>query len=209
MTLKNKRIHRLMQLGFIGIANCFLGKIYLRLLSMVFKFDRWHTSAPYSCRPYKSEVVNAANNINPSSVLEVGCGLGEIVSKINSKKCFGIDRDAHVINAAIFLCRKKKIKFFVANLSDVQIISNNIGQNIDLLVLVNWPHGCPWSQLYDAVRNLINTLGVSSILIDGINPDVSGYSNYYGAKDFEQWGKIVNVTPLSDNVRSLYHIEIN
>ena len=42
-----------------------------------------------SCRPYKREVVDIVNSLRPNSVVEVGCGLGEIVGRACARERFG------------------------------------------------------------------------------------------------------------------------
>ncbi len=208
MMFKHKRIQRLLKLGCIGTVRCLLDKFFLKILSKFFKFNSWHASAPCSCRPYKFEIVSIANSLNPVTVLEVGCGLGDIISRINARNRYGIDCDENVINAANFLSSIRGVHYIVADINDDEIISMKILDDVDLLILVNWPHGVPWDELSSAVMNVINTLNVSSILIDGIHLDTPGYANYYSKNDFEKWGHVIDVIPLSDGIRSLYQISV-
>ena len=43
-------------LGYKGMLLCLYKKLYLWFFSRYFNFHRWHTSAPYECRPYKNIV---------------------------------------------------------------------------------------------------------------------------------------------------------
>jgi len=72
---------------------CRIDRLGLGALRLLFGFDRWHASAPYSCRPYKELVVELANALQPSIAVEVGCGLGDIISRIKAADRFGIDSD--------------------------------------------------------------------------------------------------------------------
>jgi hypothetical protein len=82
---------------------CRIDRLWLRGLREVFGFDSWHASAPYSCRPYKRSVVELANALRLRTVVEVGCGLGDIVSRIAAVELFAFDCDARLIRAARFL----------------------------------------------------------------------------------------------------------
>src|ERR1700683_5160229 len=84
---------------------CRVDRLGLGALRLLFGVDRWHASAPYSWRPYKELVVELANALEPSIAVEVGCGLGDIISRVNAVERFGIDSDARVIRAARFLHR--------------------------------------------------------------------------------------------------------
>lgn len=62
-------------------------KIYL-LLQKLFSFNLWHVS-PINFRPYALEIINFVNNYislnknqNADAIIEVGCGLGELIGNI-------------------------------------------------------------------------------------------------------------------------------
>ena len=171
-------------------------------------FHKWHATAPYACRPYKSEVVDFVNNLKYDSVIEVGCGLGEIVSRVNCSKCYGVDRDNDVINAAKILSnRNNNIKYVVGELSSIHTLFYD-NESMDLLIMVNWPHGVKWRTLSSAVLAIVSKYGISSIIIDGIKVDKHDYANHYDESVFSEWGTVQSKIPLSDGVRYLYHISV-
>ena len=47
--------------------------------------------------------MDLVNALTPERVVEVGCGLGDILSRIEARDRFGLDEDANVIRAARFL----------------------------------------------------------------------------------------------------------
>lgn len=67
----------------IGIIKSF---VLYRILHIFFHFDKWHMNAIYNITPYKKEVVKIINEIRPKFVIEIGCGLGEIISRIKAYK---------------------------------------------------------------------------------------------------------------------------
>jgi SAM-dependent methyltransferase len=111
-----------------------------RLLRGVFRFDEWHI-APYNARPYAKLVVDELNTLPlRSSVVEIGCGLGDILRRLRFSQKRGLDQDSHVLNAAAFLTRISnpgggKTVFKTATFPDQHLVGN-----FDAIVLVNWIH---------------------------------------------------------------------
>ncbi len=96
-------VKKIRLLGFRKIFICLIKSLYYRLLGLFFKFDSWHARTPYECRTYKKIVVDLVNGLSKKSVVEIGCGLGEIISRIQAEKKYAYDKDQFVINAASFL----------------------------------------------------------------------------------------------------------
>jgi SAM-dependent methyltransferase len=104
----------------------------------MFKLDPWHAHAPYSCRPYKKLVVDLVNALKPARVVEVGCGLGDILSRIHARDRFGLDADDTVVRAARFL-HPGKVHWLQGRVEDIVRVLPSAG-DIDCLILVNWIH---------------------------------------------------------------------
>src|SRR4051812_42859244 len=105
----------------------------LEALGWLFGFDRWHARSPNSARPYREQLARLANGLHPRCVVEVGCGLGGILSRISASRRLGYDRDPAVIRAARFL-HGRSIRFRVGDFEQVR------EPQIDLLIAVNWIH---------------------------------------------------------------------
>ena len=121
----SKTFLKLKSLGLKGGIKCINSRYKLKKLKKKYGFMDWHVNGCYECRPYKKQIVNIVNNINPSIIVDLGCGLGEIISKTKAKSKFGFDPDESVIQAARFL--NPKVKFYVGNskaLFDYLDISN-------------------------------------------------------------------------------------
>lgn len=75
------------------------------LLRKKYNFPDWHI-APIEYRPYAqyvSKIVNEYVADSAGVVVEIGCGLGEIISSIRVKRKFGFDIKKEVLQAARLL----------------------------------------------------------------------------------------------------------
>ena len=82
---------------------------YLRRLDRIilqkcFRFDKWHI-AKLQEHPYAVDIVMQVNKHNSSKSfgVELGCGLGDIISHIVCDRKIGYDIDLRVLRAARFL----------------------------------------------------------------------------------------------------------
>ena len=140
---------------------CLAEKVFSYLLWVRYKFNFWHASAPWSCRPYKKQVVDIANKIPTriDAVIEVGCGLGDIIARVNSKVRYGFDIDREALNAAKFLY-PKKVNFKTASLSDIAKIESYFSESkisnvsYNLLIMINWVHNISYDSLFDSISAL-------------------------------------------------------
>jgi SAM-dependent methyltransferase len=158
---------------------CRIDRLGLGALRLLFGFDRWHASAPYSCRPYKELVVELANALQPSIVVEVGCGLGDIISRVNAVDRFGIDSDLRVIRAARFLHGGRG--FWIHD--DGDRIQRVVPQErtIDCLIMVNWIHNLSPERLSELLLPLLPR--TRYLILDAIDAD--GPKSYRHKHDFE------------------------
>ena len=147
--------------------NCFRLRLYFFLLCLIFKFNKWHFRSTYYCSPYKKSVVDIINkNISKSDiVVEVGCGIGEIIRRINCRTRIGIDRCVNVINAAKFYNRKENINFISGSF-------NSINSTFDHILLLNFTHEIPENKLIRILKAMISKHNPKTIFIDS-------YHNHY------------------------------
>jgi hypothetical protein len=80
------------------------------------------------------------NGVKPEVVVEVGCGLGSILSLVRATTRQGYDVDDGAVRAARML-RSKSINFYCGDMSCVG------PAQIDVLILVNWIHDFSPEQL--------------------------------------------------------------
>jgi hypothetical protein len=179
-----------------------MARLWLRALRLLFRFDAWHASAAYSCRPYKSAVVVLANALHPAVAVEVGCGLGDIISRVSAVERIGIDLDAHAIRAARFLhWRGRWIQ------GDSSCVLQLEHPRIDCLIMVNWIHSLSADEL---AALLVPLLPVTRYLIlDAI--DVDGPRSYRYKHDFSFLAAVtrrVRTARVPDEPRSLVVLEV-
>jgi hypothetical protein len=142
---------------------------------VLFRFAAWHASAPYSCRPYKRAVVELANALHPAVAVEVGCGLGDIISRVRAVERTGIDLDVHVIRAARFLHWRGR--WMQGDSSSLLHLGHS---SIDCLIMVNWIHNL---NADDLAALLLPLLPMTRYLIlDAIDAD--GPDSYRVKHDF-------------------------
>lgn len=157
---------------------CRIDRFGLAALRLLFGFDRWHASAPYTCRPYKQLVVELTNALQPTTVVEVGCGLGDIISRVNAVDRFGIDSDSQVIRAARFLHRGRG-RWIHGDGNRIQLVVPQ-ERKIDCLIMVNWIHNLSCESLSELLLPVLPR--TRYLILDAIDAD--GPISYRYKHDF-------------------------
>lgn len=135
--------------------------IFYRFLQWVYKFDQWHVNYPFELKPYAMFVVKYINeNLKPNVVVEIGCGLGEILANIQAKEKYGIDIDKKVLNAASFLHKNKGIKFKEGSFEVVENL------NIDVLIALNFLHGVNRETVKNMLEKIFQQNKIKYIIVD-------------------------------------------
>lgn len=159
--------------GFARIFRILSDTLCLKILQIFYGFHSWHANAPMSARPYRYDVANLVNALKPNCVVEVGCGLGGILTQINAPHRFGYDTELNVIRAARFL-RSSKIVFTEGDMTKIS------ESNIDVLILCNWIHEFSPKVLESWITPLLPR--ISYLLLDAIDTD--GDKGYKYKHDF-------------------------
>ena len=144
----NKIIRKLKE---VGMKNLIIGIVkipYFKLLQKIFHFDSWHIS-PYELREYVQIVARYINCHNAKYVVDIGCGLGELIRHIKAPKSIGIDIEKENINTAKYLHHRSDIEFKIGSFDDL-----GTGHEIDYLTALNFMHGSPhqtWHSVFHKV----------------------------------------------------------
>ena len=80
--------------GLLIFVKGLLKRPYYWFLQRLFHFDKWHTM-PIEHRPYALELCRYINELiekeRLENVVEIGCGLGEILARIKAGQKTGFD----------------------------------------------------------------------------------------------------------------------
>jgi len=158
----HQKLRTIRCLGLTRSARITIDRAALRLLQCVYGFNRWHADAPLSARPYRRTAARVISDLNPDYVVEVGCGLGVLLSLVRARHRYGYDIDGGAIRAAR-LIRSRRIVFREGDLTSVD------QPTIDVLVLVNWIHEFSPQQLSDWLQPLLPR--TRFLLLDAIDAD--------------------------------------
>jgi len=161
---------------------CVISVFWLSILQIVFKFERWHVWSGYSCSPYKKKCVDLANEmIKPSTCVEIGCGLGDIITRIQAKECIGLDISGPVIKAASFYNFKhKSVRFIKGSLE----FFDNHNHSVDLLIAINWMHMLDKKEIIELYsehikQNKFNYIMIDESWVSSIHENRHNFGNYF------------------------------
>lgn len=152
-------------------------RIYYKHLRTKFLFDVWHIS-PLELRPYASKIVEWGNSKKFNCVVEVGCGLGEIIRNIHAAHTYGFDIDANVIQAANYLNKEKRCVFNKGSFNEAGKIKEH---KINCLIAVNFIHAISYLELKNILNTFIDKNEVDYIIVDEVRENCYKYNH-----DFSQ-----------------------
>ena len=137
----------------------YLKKIIIFMLSIdkfilykIFNFDRWHATTVVG-NNYVPLIIKIVNSSNATNVVEIGCGLGEIILNVDAKNKLCLDNSQEVLNAASFI---SKLKFKNAVFKKFDFINDSLQDKFDVIIMVNWPHVINEKILKDKFSILFN-----------------------------------------------------
>ena len=149
------------------------------------------------------------NSYKFNNVIEIGCGLCDILSRIRCDKKTGVDIDKNIIKACKMLFNK--IKFINGcMLEDYYRLNLNQGNNIskkNLLICLNWPHGYSWVEIKKALKFIFINYDINYLMIDIINYDPNNqYEFHHTEEDLLKMGNIIIKEKIKNSNRTLYLI---
>ncbi len=195
----------------VGTTYLLLGIIFILrnyLLRLFFNFQKWHVSSNFFLHPYKSIAVDLVNFSNPITVLEIGCGLGDIILRTKSQKKIGIDSDKRVLQATKTLGDKSNI-WIIADLSSAaQSLKKYNITAVDTLIMINWPHTLPLKSICSAVKELKNVVDLKYLVIDLIRENANGYQYKHRTFDLQILGRIESIKDGGDGLREIVLVKL-
>lgn len=146
------------------------------ILQKIFGFHEWHAT-PIEKKAYGMEVIKWCNRLLEKDkdacngrVIEVGCGLGDILAKINIKKenKTGYDIDEKVIRAAKII--HPNINFQVGNFApDIK------GLRISIFITINFLYSLDYKTVEEQFKKLIINNDIKYILTETMYPVTPNY----------------------------------
>ncbi len=157
--------------------NCTYRKRLYKVLQKIFKFDKWHISSIKE-RDYAMYLVKYINDnlydlVYSKKIIEVGCGLGDIISsvKIKNTEKIGYDLSAKVIRIAKII--HPNCKFNVGSFNEI----NN--EKIAVLIAVNFLHGFDEHTIEEWFNYVIQNNDIDMIVVDKVQTPPYEYSHDY------------------------------
>lgn len=126
------------------------------LLRLLFKFDRWHISS-YAQREYAQKIVAHLNSRTAkNSVIEIGCGLGDILRRLSFSNKVGLDCEREVLRAASLVSKVSNPGGGRLTYHCFTFPNDKLEGRFDAIVMVNWLHHIEPSILEVHIRNVFS-----------------------------------------------------
>ena len=189
---------------------CIYERIFYRIKLYKVNIDRWHLNGTFHCRQYKILALEIINNLNPKLYIDIGCGLGELLSRvsINSNYKLGFDKDIHIQEAHKRL-NKNRFKFF--NNRDNMI--NHIlklelpKKDLKVISMLNFLHKISPEDFKNIINNYYEELGSYILLVDAISNKGKEYT-YDHHKFLYNHKGLIRYFFQVDALRSLYCLKV-
>ena len=186
---------------------CIVQRIRYKFLFYGLNIDPWHLKGTFYCRKYKIKTLEIIKKIKPNYYIDIGCGIGEILNKVElrSENKFGFDIDERLAPAikkikGDFNFSSNKKKFY-------DLLKENInGQDNKIIVtLLGFSHKISDKELFIYLNELRLILGPYILITDSVNDKSKEYK--YSHKSFlDKQKKIIKYFKKIDKIRSLYCI---
>ncbi len=186
----------------------FLKRVIIFVLSLdkyilykIYNFDKWHSQIIYGDK-YTTTVISYINSLKANSIVEIGCGLGDILLKINVSEKTGLDQSQEVLNAASFIF---KLKFKKAVFKKFDFINDSLQNKYDVILLVNWPHTIDEKILKKKIETMFNDnlSNYGTIIIDTFTDESYTYNHDI---NFLTRNITCDVTKIGEHINGTQHV---
>lgn len=150
--------------------------MYREYLQKIIGFNKWHLNS-LNERFYALPTINRINGliqngeIYSGTIIELGCGLGDIISSIHWNDRIGYDIDKKVILAARII--HPQMPFQVGTFDSIT------GKKISVLIALNFMHEIKYEDCYQYFHTLFRYNEVSLIVVDTVQSPPYPYSHDY------------------------------
>lgn len=149
-----------------------------RIPELIFKYDSWH-SRPFIQRKYAVDIVRyLKKNKDIESVIDIGCGTGDIIRRLPFKKKYACDKHTNVLKGlhffSFFLNKGSRIKTHKFNFS-----VDKLTGKYDAIIIIDFTQIIEPAILKETLNNYFNNnLKNNGIVItDAFNDPDRKYSH--------------------------------
>ncbi|MBQ2934649.1 MAG: class I SAM-dependent methyltransferase [Lachnospiraceae bacterium] len=131
----NRFTRKVKEVGWKNTLIGFLKRLYYKSLRKKYQFDPWHDS-PYELRKYAQATAEYINRHGADTVVDIGCGLGEVLRNISAPQRIGLDECGICIEVAKKLDKTKRIQYVQGSFNDLKV-----QDTIDYVITLGFMHG--------------------------------------------------------------------
>ena len=160
-------------------AGQFLRHLDRYALQWIYGFDIRHVNR-LADRPYACALVAHLNgwpDARRVRVVEIGCGLGDIIRRLRFRERIGVDADPAVLRAASLLALPQRAAGL--RIRPFTFPSDELPGRFDAILMVNWPHECKAAIVRGAVATYVRdhlTPG-GTVLVDTVQDRAYRYNH--------------------------------
>jgi hypothetical protein len=181
-------------------------QLFYALLARVYGFDKWHYRVVRENCGYFRRVKALHDELDPVVTIDIGCGLGEIVTGLKSKVRIGIDMDPAVIQAAR-LVHGRRARFF--SLYDCPDKETYVAERRCVcLLFLNWFHSVTADDVRQNVRAHVARFRPTHMIFDVIDRNAASYRYKHDPQLLSEFGKVAALVDAGDHVRNLVVVEV-
>ena len=151
--------------------------------------------------------VDLASSTHSRVVLDIGCGLGEIISRVRAEKRWGVDISAAAIAAARRLSGRRVSFAIGSGFAPDEIAKVVSDRPIDLVIMTGWTH-MELEKLVATIRSIQQYLSVRMLLIDTVRPGVLEDCFAHSVEDLTRLGEVRASVDCGDGARDLHLIAL-
>ncbi|CAK0741157.1 putative Methyltransf_11 domain-containing protein [Gammaproteobacteria bacterium] len=194
---------KIKQLGLMSFFLAMFERLRNTLLQRRFGFDLWHISGTYHARPYKALAVGLVNDLKPKCVLDVGGGLGDIISRVQAKQRILADASAEVLAASVAL-HGDSVVYVKANFAQLpEALAALPLDRIDVLIMINWPHNLDFAEIHQGLAAIKEKLPIRYLLTDLMYWQTEQGFHRHSASQYQQVGEVLKLIDGQDGARNL------
>ena len=189
-------------------SRCIIERIKYKYILYNHDIDPWHLKGTFQCRIYKKLAYKLVMELEPSLYIDIGCGLGEILSKIKlpAHQKIGLDIGKG-IGKSITKINKNKFIFFENEKNLINYFTKINDEKKIVITMLNFCHNISHNDLVRRLEIYKKTLGKYILIIDNIFTRSKEYR--YDHHDFLYSQKgLIDYHDKVDNLRSIYVLNI-